>query len=544
MATAETMHTPEIASQRDPLQVAVDTCRYLLAGAAGCYLVLYIALACIRLVYPYELEWMEGGCVDQVRWILAGKSLYVEPSVAFVPFCYTPLYFWVAAGLTKVMGVGFVPLRLVSLVASLGCFGVLFQFVRRETGSGLWGLVAAGLYAGTYRLSGAWFDLGREDSLFMMLLLAGIYFVRFGEGFWPLLLAGGLMGLAFLTKQTALLVAVPLIVYVFVGRRRWPAIAFGGSFVLILVGTTVAFDIATHGWYSYYVFRVPAGHDSLPAMVAGFWTVDLARPLAIAMALTVFAVVSRLASGVRGEFAFYVALAAGTIGAGWLGRLHGGGYDNVLQPAYAMLAIGLAAGASVLQAGWQGREGEQVAEVSGAARGGSAPGGRLARSLALGLQCVVLIQFALLAYSPGAQIPNQEDVLAGDGLVKRLQEIEGDVWIPYHGFLPAMAGHEGFGAHAMAINDVLRGPDGEGKQRLLGGIRQAIRDRRFRAIVLDDEWLFKKEIQQHYDAAGLVFQEKNVFWPVTGWRTRPMLMCLGKPTVPASQPVATRSGKG
>ena len=77
---------------------------------------------------------MEGAMVDHVRRIMAGHKLYVQPSLRFVPFIYPPLYFYLAALVSHVLGAGLVPLRLLSFVASLGCFTLIYMLVRRETG--------------------------------------------------------------------------------------------------------------------------------------------------------------------------------------------------------------------------------------------------------------------------------------------------------------------------------------------------------------------------------------------------------------------------
>ena len=92
-------------------------------GAA--FLLMYVVVAVLRIRSPFELEWIEGGVVDDVRHILAGHQLYVRPSIKFMPYIYTPLYYYVAAGAAKVFGIGFFPLRLVSFVASLGAFGAV-----------------------------------------------------------------------------------------------------------------------------------------------------------------------------------------------------------------------------------------------------------------------------------------------------------------------------------------------------------------------------------------------------------------------------------
>jgi hypothetical protein len=379
-----------------------------------------------------------------------------------------------------------------------------------------------------------------------------------------LLSAGILMSLAFLTKQTAPLAALPLIVYVWLAKRRGAAWTFAGSFLLLVVLATAVLNVATRGWFGYYVFSLPAYHDTLPGMLTSFWTVDLAKPMGIAMALSVVGVTSRLAEDVRKQFAFFAALGVGLVGVSWLGRLHGAGYDNVLQPAYAFLAIGMVVGAHALETQWLALTGTTLAPVpapaatpvalSGAApaagpadadvtapaAGGPGRGdvfaspGRAATSLLLSLYCVGLMQFALLWYSPSGQIPSKEDAMAGDRLMVTVSRIDGDVWIPYHGYLAAMAGHPAFTCHAMAVNDVLRGPAGEPRRKLLADIGDAIANRRFAAIILDDEWLFKttewqpimKALAEGYTQPQIMVDDKTTFLPVTGDRNRPTMLLV------------------
>lgn len=71
----------------------------MLAAAALWYLLAFVGVAWRRLPHPYQLEWMEGGSVEHVRRILSGDPLYPEPAIEFVPFIYTPLYFYVGAAL-------------------------------------------------------------------------------------------------------------------------------------------------------------------------------------------------------------------------------------------------------------------------------------------------------------------------------------------------------------------------------------------------------------------------------------------------------------
>lgn len=586
MTTTSSSFAPDLQAPTDPVCVAMRVTRYLLAGAAAYYLIAYAILALIRMNYGYELEWLEGACVDHVRRILEGQPLYVQPSVDFTPFCYTPLYWYVSAAVAKLVGLDFLALRLVSVLASFGVLLLIFQFVRRVTADSFWGLVAAGLYAATYHASGTWFDIARVDSLFLCLLLAAIYLLYFGQSTRTLLLAGVVLALAFLAKQTALIVALPLIGYAFLARRRGPAIAFTAACLGIVAVSTAAFNIATKQWYAYYVFRAPAHHDSLARMWTDYWTLDVARPLAIALALSLVAVLSRLAGDLRRHFAFFAALAIAMLGVSWLGRVHGAGYLNVLLPAYAFLAIGLALGCHALQSSWRnlaspGASPDNTpAGTSDAPQGatGSLPAGAAATetppspairhaALLLSLYAVALLQLALLAWWPSTRmptekeirarqsqelnprrtvrIPHEQDLLAGNSLLETIQAIGGDVWIPYHGHYTTLAGGPSF-ASAMAINDVLRGPDGPAKDAIKADIHRAITSRRFSAIILDDAWVFTKgtpeynDLMANYDLKDVLFDDKTVFWPVTGWQTRPTVLCLRKPGAPQSQPSDTQ----
>src|SRR5579859_2021760 len=87
-----------------------------LAGAAA-HLAAFLFVAAARLTYPFELEWIEGGLVDEVRAVLAGAPLYAAPNIHQVAFIYPPLYLYASAALSAVAGRGFLPLPLRSVLA-------------------------------------------------------------------------------------------------------------------------------------------------------------------------------------------------------------------------------------------------------------------------------------------------------------------------------------------------------------------------------------------------------------------------------------------
>jgi 4-amino-4-deoxy-L-arabinose transferase-like glycosyltransferase len=129
--------------------------RALLVAAAGAHLAAFLFVAVARLIYPYELEWVEGGLADEVLAILRGQAPYARPSLHPVAFIYPPLYFYASAAVAALIGPGFLPLRLVSLAATLACFGLIYALVRQGGGGRAAGLVAAGLFAATFKIGAA-----------------------------------------------------------------------------------------------------------------------------------------------------------------------------------------------------------------------------------------------------------------------------------------------------------------------------------------------------------------------------------------------------
>ena len=131
-----------------------------------------------------------------------------------------------------------------------------------------------------------------------------------------------------------------------------------------------------------------------------------------------------------------------------------------------------------------------------------------------------LLQFVTLFYNPIDQLPSKNDLEAGQSLIRIIKNIEGEVFLPYHGFLPTLAG-KSMNAHSMAIADILRGEDEDIIHMLQVQMTEAILRKRFDAIILDNDWWgFDKEILKEY-SSSTVFIDPDVFWPVTGMETRP-----------------------
>lgn len=490
--------------------------RYTLLAVATLYVAIYLILVFFRIQYPFELEWMEGGSLRQVIRILSGQKLYVSPSLEFVPFIYNPLYFYISAFISKIIGAGFMPLRLVSFISSLGCFFIIFLFVKRETKNIFFGVIAACLFAATFRISGAFFDIARVDSLFLLFLLTALYLIKFEDLSKSYILAGVFISLSFLTKQTALFMTIPIAIYCILSNWR-RSIFFIATVCIIVGASTLILDYIHHGWYSYFVFELPSQHSVNPRMYTYFWVADIIKPLPIAFAALIFYIVAQFSKSNKKNCLFYSVITVGVLGLSWIARLNRGGFPNALMPTYAIISIlfGLAAHTTF-----------QFIQI--------APKGKQ-KSVETFIYLVCIVQFSLLFYRPFHQIPTRNDLEAGRDLVNTIQQIKGDVLVPCHAYLPALAG-KGWYADESAIAELVGifggGRKKEGK-KIMNELMQAIREKRFSAIILnvpEDSWLrwLRKGVEQYYIRQRLTFINKTVFWPVTGRKVRPQVIYVPK----------------
>ena len=191
----------------------------------------YLRLGLARVVYPYALDLVEEDMVMQAWRVARGLPVFIAPNAEFVPQVYMPLFTWLGGLLMRLTGFGFWPLRLISFLSTFGTAVLLCIIGWWESGNKTAALAGGALFLGGYRLVGGWYDLARVDALFTFLCLAGltvlVYGVRGQSGTQrgteetqsfteiKLIWGAGLLGLAFLTKQNGLLLAVVAAIYLF-----------------------------------------------------------------------------------------------------------------------------------------------------------------------------------------------------------------------------------------------------------------------------------------------------------------------------------------
>jgi len=492
---------------------------------AGVFPLLYVVLAAIRLGYPYELEWLEGGNLAMVHRLLEGRPLYSAPSLEYVPFNYTPLYYWLSAPFARVFGEGFLALRLVSLLASVGCGALIWALVSRHARGRAAPWLATCLFFATWRLSGAWLDLARVDSLQLLLVLGGAWVMqRDRSRLRGPLIASAVFTLAFLAKQSTAVMLLPLGLYLLM-RDRPRALALGLGLAVLVAGSTLALDANSGGWFRYYAFHIAGSHPFGPGLATIFWTQRLIAPLGLAIVIGMFAAVAppdRADSPRAGRGELW-ALCAGLALSSWVVGSFAGASDNLLIPACAAVAIAFGPG-------WQAAVRMSESALDRAPRMGG-----FVTSLALA-------QFVSLLYLPLRQLPTARDLAAGAWIMEQLHAAPGDVLVPCHPYLAFRAsGAEQF--HEMALEDVKNsGPDST-TARLMQQLHDALRDQRWAAVVLDNRDWLKDDVEMSYVPRSAAIQTEWDFWPMTGMRRRPLTVYVPKPDSVAARGNAPAPGR-
>lgn len=186
------------------MSAALQWARRAVIGLTALWALTLAVCFALRIGFPLELEWMEGGSLHQALRLQQGLPIYPTPSAEFVPFLYTPLYPALLAALGWVFPLGYALGRAVSVLAVVAVGVGLWRLVGREGKPRAHQAAAVGMWCAGWVFSFRWYDVARADSLFLALLLWGLLLLRDARG-RPrrAALAGLLVALAFWTKQTA-----------------------------------------------------------------------------------------------------------------------------------------------------------------------------------------------------------------------------------------------------------------------------------------------------------------------------------------------------
>ena len=484
MPSLDTTHLISRTTVRShlPFLPFIGLCAWIFAALARVFL--------LRLGYPLDLEWMEGGTLAHALRLARGEALYAPPSVDFVSFLYTPLYPAVLCALSKVFGLSYALGRAVSILAFAGALALLVAAVRAvarrhdseelpalATSAGLLGAAAVCL---AFPFCGAFYDLVRCDSLWLFLVSAGLYACAPPRGSTPPIVLGALLlALAFFTKQTAapFMVAAAASVALTSGARRglaFSAVAFGSTAAGILIE-----QYRTDGWFWIYIYRLHQGHQMLPGRI---WPETPRILLDYGFMLLVPIAACALLSAFRRRLSkplVHWALMAGTgLATSAVASATQGAYDNAYIPAVYFGA--LLSAACVVELAAQGA-------TSGASTDRAA---RILGLLGLGL---LAGHTAIRWLDPSPHVPTPQDRAEARRLLDYLTEQGPGTFVPCHPFYNVLAGGKGH-LHVMGISDVYSWPrritpdparDAAIKDRFRRSVEDSFRSRRWTRVIDD-----------------------------------------------------------
>ncbi len=202
---------------------------------------------------PAQVEWGEALILDHAARILRGEPLY-QPigETYFSVATYTPIYYYIVAGLRGLFGISLAPGRAVSLVASLVTVGMIAWVAGRRTGDRRAGVFAAALFValGVPQIPATpWLALHKESMLGVCLGFAAIAILDGGVTPRRAVLAGVLASLAYLTKQTMIIALAAALPWLWFQDRR-AALIMAGVAALLGGGVTLLLQLTTGSFFT------------------------------------------------------------------------------------------------------------------------------------------------------------------------------------------------------------------------------------------------------------------------------------------------------
>jgi hypothetical protein len=418
--------------RRQHTNAARSLARDALALWSGITIAFTVFLWVDHVRFPFLLDLMEGTILQHVARAAHGLPVYPVPAPGFVPLAYNPLYYYLCAPVTWVLGLNLPALRLVAIAGMAGSGAVIYATVRGWTGSWWWGLIGLGLFAAAYRVMDAYLDTAHSDSWLLCAALLGTSVIdraptRAGRvggviilvlGFWfkqhGALFALG--GIAFLSYRDGWRASLPY----------WLAAATLGGLAYV-AAVQWPFGPAFH----YFTWDVPRKWSTVDAAAVARLARFTARnylPLVAAGTIPMLSV-WRGRAPLRIWHVQWLCGAASAL----LGALDAGSSDNVFIPFGAFVIIlgtvGLAESVRASAVAWS----------------------RAAQSVA------VAVAFVPLIYAPQTVILSPHAPAAYTDFLAVVHGLGGPVYAPDIGEL---AGPPLFfpGAHWVALDDIGRGP--------------------------------------------------------------------------------------
>lgn len=376
------------------------------------FVLLFAFLAAKRLLFPFELTWLESYIYAPVLHCLRGQPIYEAPSFSYTSCNYPPLYFNLSALFSKALGLGpdagsFLPMRLVSLLSTSMTFVALLGVLhfRRRVGWRI-AVALAAVYPASFGRFEGWLDSSRVDPLMCLLFFLATAFLIEGRSWRSAVVAGLLSGLAGLAKQPALVYIAGIGLFLAVVHGQWKRILCAASIAAVLAfGYLAIIGDLFNQYFYYWLFEIPSHHPRYwKYILRGLGFLAITVPIILVVGLFPLLKTVRRARtwAAWQELPAWTAALAITTLCALLLRTKQGASVNFFMPVFLLAA---------------------VAAVEGANR-------HLAKYWVVkplfALGCIV--QLLMLTYNPMRLLPTDADVEEARTIVSSLRAVDGPVW--------------------------------------------------------------------------------------------------------------------
>ena len=376
------------------------------------FVLVFAFMAAQRLVFPFELTWLESYIYAPVQHSLRGLPIYEAPSFNYTSCNYPPLYFNLSALLSKALGLGpdagsFLPMRLVSLLSTSLTFGALLWVLHDRHHVG-WRITVAlaAVYPASFGRFEGWLDSSRVDPLMCLLFFVATALLIEGRGWRSAVLAGLCSGLAGLAKQPALVYIAGIGLFLAVVHGQWKRVFLvGGIAAVVALGyLAITGDLFNHYFY-YWLFEIPSHHPRhWKYILRGLGFLAGTVPIILVIGLfPLLATVKKAGTSTAWQTIppWTAALVITTVCALLL-RTKQGASINFFMPVFLLAAV---AAVEVVN--------RHVAK-------------HLVLKPLFALGCIV--QLLMLAYNPRPLLPTAADAQEATTIVSSLRSVDGPVW--------------------------------------------------------------------------------------------------------------------
>lgn len=406
-----------------------------------------------NLEYPIGFGVVQWHILETVQRVYDGLPIYLEPSMEYIPELYTPLYYYITALVSWFFGgVGLLPGKLVSVAAMLGSGVGIYLWLRKENISALLSFAGAALFFAFYIFYSFLHYMVRVDALFCFLMVAGFALLYCGDRRMSAILAAVMLWLAFMTKQSALMVLGPVMLAYFIFDQSTRSRDFILASLILLASSIALFSYTTDGWFWYFVFELPSDHPLNPRQWVRFWR-EMYHTALPAIVVSLAAIATLFWTAPRKKAVLYGVLFVALFVCSYSMRLHSGGERNTYMPACLALAV-LAPLAFKIE-------------------------NLLCRIVFL---LLVATQFFILGYDPYRFTPSGWNIARGHKYLEYLGNIKGDILVEGGGFYPTRVGMKTYNLNT-SFWDIERTNDEHLKKKLHDEFRAAVAAQKFAAII-------------------------------------------------------------